>query len=83
MPNEENYYTDEDLLKESIKFVLSWFLQVPRPLSSGTSYIDSRGNSTQHFDFFFFFLRLNGKLLYLRTSGKSDDQVSGTLISVP
>lgn len=54
MPNEENYYTDEDLLKESIKFVLSWFLQVPRPLSSGTSYIDSRGNSTQHFDFFFF-----------------------------
>lgn len=53
--------------EESIKSTLSWFSQVPRLLS----YIDSRGgNSSQHFDFFFFFfpLRLNGKLLYLRTS---------------
>lgn len=74
MPDDENCI--EDLLKESIKSALSWFSQVPRLLSSGTSYIDSRGNSSQHFDFFFF-LRLNGKLLYLRTSGSRMIKLAG------
>lgn len=77
MPDEENYYTDEDLLKESIKFVLSWFLQVPRPLSSGTSYIDSRGNSTQHFDFFFFSFVSTGNYFIFEPPGSQMIKLAG------
>lgn len=56
---------------------MSWFSQVPRLLSSGTSYIDSRGNSSQHFDFFFFSFVSTGNYFIFEPPGSRMIKLAG------